>query len=182
MLNHLTKALLVFIGSLVLVACHKAPALTNDLALKLLTSSPTLRGYTISIVTNNPNARGENKNGWGCDDKKELVKSGVVTCKESGRSSTYLNFTAQGKQLLVGEPWGDDVLRNARVIAVSQTIQEIQTLDIIDKSHAIIHYTWVYNKHTPFSNGQLKKVIALNVPQIGQVSVTLKDDRWVLDD
>ncbi|MEW4981667.1 MAG: hypothetical protein AB1Y26_00340 [Cycloclasticus sp.] len=180
MLNHLSKASLVLIGVLMLVACHKAPVLDNKLALELLTPSQT-SGYTISLVTNNPNARGKNANGWDCADKKNLVELGVVTCKKSGRSGSYLTFTSQGKQLLVGSPWGDEVLRNARVIAVTQSIQEIQSIEMIDPSHAIINYTWAYDQHTPFSNEQLKKTITLNVQQVGQVSAVLNNKEWTIE-
>jgi len=182
MLNHLTKMLFVFLGSLMLVACHNAPILDKKSATKLLTRSPSLSGYTINMVINNPNARGENSSGWSCDDKQGLIDAGVVQCKEAGRSSDYLTFTNKGKRLLIGKPWGSATQRNAKIIAVSQTIQEIQSLEIIDDSHAIIHYTWVYNKHTPFSNAYLKEIIALDVPHAEKKTLTLVDDRWVLDE
>lgn len=180
MLNHLTKTLFIFTSSLLLIACHKAPTLDKELALSLLTTSNTSSGYAISMVTNNPHARGKNANGWNCSDKKSLIDSKVVTCKESGRSGVYLTFTNEGKKLLLDSPWGDDVLRNARVLAVLQHIKEIQSIDMIDASHAIINYTWIYNQHTPFSNTQLQKTIALNVPQEAQTSAVLSNNEWTI--
>jgi len=180
MLNHLTKVLFIFISSLLLISCHKAPTLDKKLALSLLTLSNTSSGYAISIVTNNPHARGKNANGWNCSDKKSLIDSNVVTCKESGRSGVYLTFTHEGKKLLLGTPWGDDILRNARVLAVRQHIKEVQSINMIDTSHAIINYTWIYSQHTPFSNAQLQKTIALNIPQIAQVSAVLSKNKWTI--
>jgi hypothetical protein len=133
------------------------------------------------MVTNNPNARGKDSKGWNCDDKKPLVDAGVVSCKESGRSGVYLKFTNEGKKLLVGKPWGDSILRNAKVIAVTRRIDEILSIEIIDKTHAIINYAWAYDQHTPFSSDQLKKTIALNVPQIDQVSAILNDKTWTIE-
>lgn len=180
MLNHLTKILLVFSASLILLACHKPPVIDNALAKKLLTSSQISPGYSISIVTNNPNARRDNASGWSCADKKIWVDAGVVTCKKSGRSGVYLTFTSEGKNLLIGTPWGDEIVRNARVIAVSQRINNIESIEMVDKSHAIINYTWVYAQHTPFSNAQLRKAITLNIPQRAQTSAILSDGDWSL--
>jgi len=180
MVNHLSKVSLVLIGTLMLFACHKAPVLDNKLALKLLTPSQTV-GYTISIVTNNPNARGKNASGWNCADKENLVELGVATCHKSGRSGSYLKFTVQGKKLLVGSPWGDEVLRNARVIAVTQSVQKVQSIELVDPSHAIINYTWAYDQHTAFSNEQLKKTITLNVQQSRQASAVLNNKEWIIE-
>ncbi|KXJ46943.1 MAG: hypothetical protein KUG55_03535 [Cycloclasticus sp.] len=180
MLNHLAKILPIFLISVLLVACHKAPSLDKALALKLLDSSYLSSGYTINLVTNNPHARGKKATGWNCADKKSLVSSGVVLCKESGRSGVYLKFTSEGEKLLVGSPWGDNTLRNARVIAVLQQVDEVQSIEMIDASHAIINYTWLYNQHTPFSNPQLEKTIALNVPQPARASAVLNDNEWTI--
>jgi len=180
MLNHPTKIWGTFLACLFLVACHKAPSLDNALALKLLAPAYASSGYTVSIATNNPQARGKKPTGWNCTDKKPLVSSGLALCKESGRSGVYLKFTDEGKKLLVGSPWGDNTLRNARVIAVLQQIEEIQSIQMIDPTHAIINYTWVYHQHTPFSNPQLEKTIALNVPQIAQASAILNNKEWTI--
>jgi len=182
MLNHLTKLLFIFLVGLMLAACHKAPILDNELALKLLAKSPSLRGYAVNIVMNNPYAHGENGSGWTCNNKKTLIDAAVVTCEEAERSGVYLTFTNEGKQLLVGKPWGDDTLKNARVVAVSQAVQSIQSIEMSDKSHAVVHYTSAYEKHTAFSNAQLKKVIPLNIPKTAQKSFTLVDDQWVIDE
>jgi len=163
-----------------LLACHKPPVLDSKLAQNLLTTSKILPGYSISIVTNNPNARGANVSGWDCAAKKSWVDAGMVTCKESGRSGVYLKFTPEGKNLLVDTPWGDEIVRNARVIAVSQRINNITSIEMIDKSHAIINYTWVYAQHTAFSNDQLRKAITLNIPQAAQASAILKGSDWSL--
>jgi len=180
MLNHLTKIWAIILASLLLVACHKAPTLDKALALKLLAPSYASSGYTVNIATNNPQARGKNPTGWSCADKKSLVSSGLALCKESGRSGVYLKFTDEGKKLLVGSPWGDNTLRSARVIAVLQQIEEIQSIQLIDPTHAIINYTWVYHQHTPFSNPQLEKTIALNVPQMAQASAVLNNKEWTI--
>jgi len=182
MLNHPTKMLFIFLGSLMLIACHNAPTLDNKLATKLLTRSPSLSGYAINMVINNPNARGENSSGWSCDDKQNLIDAGVVRCEEAGRSSDYLTFTSKGKRLLVGKPWGNTTVRNARVIVVSQALQEIQSIEMIDDAHAVVQYTWAYNEHTPFSTAYLKSVIALNTPHAEQKKLTLVDGKWILDE
>jgi hypothetical protein len=181
MLNHPVKTLFVFISCLTLLACHKAPILDNTLALKLISASRTHAGYPISVVTNNPNAHGDDARGWNCADKQSLIDSAVVTCKKVGRSGVYLKFTREGKKLLLGNPWGDAILRNARVIAVSQRIQDILSIEMIDASHALVNYTWVYNQYTPFSSSSLKELIALNVPQTEQISIILKRKKWLIE-
>ncbi|HIF18564.1 MAG TPA: hypothetical protein EYG50_00245 [Cycloclasticus sp.] len=181
MLNYSAKLLFVFISCSLLIACHKAPVLDNKLALKIVTANYTSSGYAISIVTNNPNARGEDSRGWNCDDKQAWVDAGVVSCKKAGRSGVYLKFTPVGEKLLIGKPWGDDILRNTRVIAVSQSIQDITSIELVDESHAIVNYSLVYDHYTPFANSQLKATIALNVPQIKQASIILKGDEWLID-
>lgn len=182
MLNHLAKSAAILIVSLILVACHKPLALDNDLAFKLLTSAYENSGYTISMVTNNPHAHGKESSGWNCDDKKAQINAGVINCKNSGRSGVYLKFTSEGEKLLVGKPWGDDVLRNARVIAVTQRIDGVQNIEMIDEEHAIVSYTWVYDAHTPFSNHQLKQIIKLDVPQSTQSSFVLHGKQWVIEE
>lgn len=181
MLNHLAKILLFFVCALLITACHKAAELDNTQALKLLSTSNILPGYTVSMVTNNPNAHGKDPSGWRCADKQHLVDADVVTCNESGRSGVYLKFTDKGKNLLIGKPWGDGTLRNARVIAVSQHINKVENIQLVDETHAIVHYTWTYDEHTPFSNDQLRKTIALNIPQTNQVSMVIDDDQWVIE-
>ena len=181
MFNYPVKILIIFISSLMLLACHKPPVLDNKLALNILTKSQTLLGYSISIITNNPKARGLKPSGWNCEDRQEWVDAGVVACKNSGRSGAYLKFTAEGRKLLLGSSWGDKVLRNAKVIAVTQNVLDVLSVEFIDESHAIIKYTWAYDQHMPFSNEQLKKTIALNVPRAEQVSVILDDDEWLVE-
>ncbi|PHS72354.1 MAG: hypothetical protein COB22_04925 [Cycloclasticus sp.] len=179
--NHLAKILFIFASSLILLACHKPPVLDNKLALKLLIATQSLPGYSISIVTNNPNGRGQNPTGWNCADKQAWIDEGVVSCKKSGRSGVYLKFTPEGSKLLLAKPWGDKVLRNANVIAVSQRIRDVVSIEMIDNTHAIVNYTWIYDQHTPFSNAQLKKAIALNIPQTEQTSATLKNGEWTIE-
>jgi hypothetical protein len=181
MLNHPVKLLFVFISCSLLIACHKAPVLDNKLALKIISAQQTPSGYTISIVTNNPNARGDNARGWNCNDKQAWVDAGVVSCKKAGRSGVYLKFTTEGKALLMGKPWGDDILRNARVLAVAQSIQDIVSIEQVDKSHAIVNYSLIYDHYTPFANSQLKNIIRLNVAQTKQASIVLKDDEWLVE-
>jgi hypothetical protein len=180
MLNHLAKILCIFVVSLTLFACHKPAVLDKKLALNILITSHVLPGYTINIVTNNPHARREKASGWNCADKQAWVDAGVVNCKNSGRSGVYLKFTTEGKKLLVDDFWGNEVVRNAKVIAVSQHINDVSSIEMINNAHALINFTWIYDQHTAFSNAQLQKDILLNVPQTAQVPAILKNGEWTL--
>jgi len=180
MLNYLARLLFIITVCASLFACHKPPTLDEKLALSLLMKANIRPGYAVNMVTNNPHARGKKAQGWNCSDKQPLIDALVVTCKNSGRSGVYLSFTHEGKKLLLGKPWGDETLRNARVIAVRQKIKDIQSIHLMNNTHAIISYSWVYHQHTPFSNPQLKKLIALDVPQPAQASATLINNQWTI--
>jgi hypothetical protein len=181
MLNQLGRIILIFTACLALLACHKPPILDTNLALSVLNSPDKLSGYAVSIVTNNPNAHGENARGWTCSDKQVLADTNLAECKTAGRSGVYLKFTDEGKKLLIGKPWGDANLRNARVIAVKQQVQTIDAINMSSKTHAIVDYTSAYTEHTPFSNTHLKKLLILGVPQKKQAEFILTDKEWVLN-
>jgi hypothetical protein len=180
MLNHPIKFLIILISCSVLFSCHKAPVLDKSLALKILSQSQDKSGYAISIASNNPHAHGDNARGWTCEDKQNLVEAEVAKCKKSGRSGVYLSFTDKGKEFLLGQPWGDSNIRNARVIAVTKHIQSITSVDLLNKTKASVAYVWAYNQHTPFSNDQLKKLIPLHAPHSEVVDFILTDDKWAI--
>lgn len=181
MLNHPVKLLFIFISSVLLIACSDTPHLNDKLALKTLSDKQITPGYIISMVTNNPNARGSDASGWDCSDKQTFIDASLVNCQEAGRSGVYLEFTAKGKQLLVGKPWGTSSLRNARVVAVTQSIQGIHAIKYIDESHATITYSIIYDGYTPFATNYLKSTIKLNDPQIKKANFVLKKDQWKLE-
>ncbi|PCI21948.1 MAG: hypothetical protein COB62_02270 [Piscirickettsiaceae bacterium] len=180
MLNHHHKVLLIIACCLTLIACHKPPVLDETLVLEILNNSNKASGYAISLVTNNPHALGTNARGWTCVDKQKIIDAGLVICKKSGRSGVYLKFTDEGKKLIVDKPWGDSTLRNARVIAVSQQVEKINSIEMLDKSHATVSYTSSYNEHTPFASDTLKKLIPLNTAKAGTANLSLVDKEWML--
>lgn len=178
MLNQLSKSILIFTGCIALVACHKPPVLDKELALSLLNASGEVEGYSVSIVTNNPNARGTDASGWTCTDKKDIIDADIVQCKNSGRSGVYLTFTDAGKDLLVGQPWGDYKLRNARVIAVKQAITSIESIQMTSKKEATVTFSTVYSEHTPFASAYLQQLMPLNIPKIRQLTFRLVGKEW----
>jgi len=181
MLNHPVKLLFIFISSILLIACSDTPNLNNKLALKTLSDKQTTPGYIISIVTNNPNARGSDARSWDCSDKQQWIDAKLVNCQEAGRSGVYLEFTTKGKKLLAGEPWGTSSLRNARVVAVTQSIQTIRAIKYIDETHALITYSLIYDNFTPFATNYLKSTIKLNEPQIKKANFVLTNNKWKLE-
>lgn len=180
MLNHPRKILLIIASCITLIACHKPPILDKSLALSILNDPQNLSGYTINMAINNPHARGKNASGWNCADKQALIDADLVSCNTAGRSGVYLEFSDEGKKLITGSPWGDETLRKVHVIAVTQAIQKINTIEMIDKTHATVSYDQIYSEHTPFSNDALKRQIPLNLSHVGQANFVLIDDEWVI--
>tara|TARA_R110002095_G_scaffold50644_2_gene44367 strand:+ start:274 stop:822 length:549 start_codon:yes stop_codon:yes gene_type:complete len=181
MLNHVAKALIGFISCFILSACHKPAVLDDSLALSILNQSQQKMGYAVNIVSNSPTARDKKISGWSCADKADWVGAGVVKCNKSGRSGVYLTFTTKGKKLLIGELWGNSGVRNARVLAVTRHAQSINAITLINKNKAKVSYNWVYDKHTPFSNDHLKKLIPLNAPKTGEANFILRDKQWKIE-
>ena len=177
MLNHSKKVLALIISSLVLTACHKAAVLDKKLALEILQQRNT-PGYTINIVSNNPNAYAKDASGWTCEEMKQVTNAGLADCQTAGRSGAYLTFTESGKQLLVGEPWGDSNLRNARVVAVSKRIHSIDSINFTNKTSATVNYSWVYDQYTAFASEPLKKLIPLNNPQSAIATMVVISKQW----
>jgi len=180
MIKHSSKILFIITSCITLISCSNSSTLYEELALSMLNDPQKPSGYAVSMVSNNPRARGENASGWTCKDKQILIDAGVVTCKESGRSGVYLDFSDEGKKLMIGEPWGDTTLRNVRVIAVKQIAQQITAIKMADDSHATVSFDRIYSEHTPFSNHVLQKLIQLNTPQKAQTNFTLIDNEWVI--
>lgn len=181
MLKHYRKTLIIFASCLTLLACHKPPVLDNALALSILNDPEHLSGYVVSIVTNNPKAHAKDASGWTCADKQPIIDAGLAVCKTSGRSGVYLKFTDEGKQLLVGNTWGDSTTRNARVIAVIKQVQDVNSITMADKTHASVSYSSAYIEHTAFSNTQLKSLIPLNVSTTGHANFVLVDKQWRIE-
>jgi len=177
MLNQSNKVFALIISSLILTACHKAAILDDKLALEALQQSNT-PGYAINIVSNNPNAYAKEANGWTCKEMKKITQAGLVDCQTAGRSGAYLTFTDSGKQLLIGEPWGDSNLRNARVVAISKRIQSIDSIDFINKTTATVSYSWVYDQYTAFASEPLKNLIPLNHPQAALATLVVVNKQW----
>ena len=180
MVNQLSKIVLIITGCLILLACHKPPVLTKELALATLNSPDKPSGYAVSIVTNNPNAHGKDARGWTCSEQQTVIDANLAECKTSGRSGVYLKFTNEGEKLLVGKPWGDANLRNARIIAVIQQVQTIDAIRMTSTTQATVDFTSAYTEHTPFSNSHLQKLLVLGAPQQKQAELILEDKKWVL--
>ena len=177
MLKRSNKAITLIACSLVLIACHRADTLDDKLALKLLQQDNT-PGYAINIISNNPNAYAKDARGWTCEDMKAITQAGLANCETAGRSGAYLAFTPSGKKLLVGEPWGDSYLRNARVVAISQQIQSIQSIDFINKTSATVSYTWAYDQYTAFATETLKALVPLNTTQSATATMHVVNKQW----
>jgi len=177
MLNHSNKVLALIISSLILTACHKAATLDNELALKILQQRNT-PGYAINIVSNNPNAYAKDASGWTCEEMENITQAGLADCQAAGRSGAYLTFTESGKKLLIGEPWGDSNLRNARVVAISKRIQSIDSIVFITKTTATVSYRWVYDQYTAFASEPLKKLIPLNHLQSATIAMVVVNKQW----
>jgi len=180
MLNQARQALMLLIASVLLVACHKPPILDNDLALETLRQQANYRGYATNIVSNNPNAYGKNASGWTCADQSSIVEAGLASCEKSGRSGAYLHLSDSGKKLLIGQPWGDSNLRNARVIAITPQIESVDAINFSTKSKAEVSYTWSYERYTAFATEPLKKLIPLNAAQRSIATLVLIDKQWHL--
>jgi len=177
MLNHSSKVLALIISSLLLTACHKAATLNDKLALEILQLRNT-PGYAINIVSNSPKAYAKDSLGWTCEDMIKITNAGLANCQTAGRSGAYLTFSESGKQLLIGEPWGDTNLRNARVIAVSKSIHSINSINFTSNTSATVNYNWVYDQYTAFASEPLKKLIPLNTPQSATVAMVVVDREW----
>lgn len=180
MLNQTSQALMLLIASILLVACHKPPILDKDLALKTLRQQVSFQGYATNIVSNNPKAYGKNASGWTCADQLHIIETGLANCEKSGRSGAYLQLTDSGKKLLIGQPWGDSNLRNARVIAITPQIESVDAINFSTKTKANISYTWSYDRYTAFATEPLKKLIPLNAAKRGIATLVLIDKQWHL--
>jgi hypothetical protein len=99
----------------------------------------------------------------------------------NAKNLVYLLFTDKGKQFLIGEPWGNSNVRNARVLAITRRVQSINSISSIDKNKAKVSYSWVYDEHTPFSNDQLRKLIPLNVAKTDEANLILIGKQWAID-
>ncbi|MEW5057857.1 MAG: hypothetical protein AB1Y25_09535 [Cycloclasticus sp.] len=177
MFNHSSKILMLCLSSLLLTACHKAAILDDKLALETLRQLQPA-GYAINIVSNNPNAYAQTPSGWQCSDMQAAVDAELVNCHTAGRSGAYLSFTENGKKLIVGEPWGDSNLKNARVIAVSKRIESINSISFTSKTSATVNYNWVYQQYTAFASEPLKKLIPLNTLQSATTKIVLLNKQW----
>lgn len=164
----------------ILTACHKPDELTKELALKTLNSSGTYANYSVVITTNNPFAFAESPKGWDCDDKKQLIDAGMVTCETAGRSAVYLEFTSDGKKLLVGTLKGNSTFRTAQVIAAIRNTTSVESIEFTDKTHALVHYTSSYTEYTPFASIEVKALVPLNVPLKSTAEFALEGRTWVL--
>lgn len=183
MIKIIKKSVLFFVlivSVAILTACHKPDKLTKELALKTLNSSDTYANYSVVITTNNPFAYAKEPEGWNCDDKKQLIDTGIVTCETAGRSAVYLEFTNEGKKLLVGTLKGNSTFRTAQVIAAIRNAISVESIEFTDKTHAFVHYTSSYTEYTPFATAEVKTLVPLNEPLQSTAEFALQDRTWIL--